>query len=134
MSLFLSQSSLNFWTCNWVKHQQNRGQKIYSWHYIGYKTIDCVFLSCHIRVSSESTLYNCLNVKEFLARNRRDIWKLSDYNGTRTHNHLVCKRAQHHLTKLLTDDWVFAYKLSACGFESHRGHLKKTTAVSFVEH
>ena len=36
---------------------------------------------------SESTLYSCLNVKELLARNRREIWSLSDCNGTRTHNH-----------------------------------------------
>ena len=28
--------------------------------------IDCMFLSCHVRVSSESTLYSCLNVKEKL--------------------------------------------------------------------
>ena len=41
---------------------------------------------------SESTSYSCLNVKEPLARNRRDIWSLSDCNGTRIHNHWVCKR------------------------------------------
>ena len=38
---------------------------------------------------SKSTLYICLNVKELLTQNRRDIWKLSDSNGTQTHNHLV---------------------------------------------
>ena len=32
---------------------------------------------------SASTLYSCLNVKELLARNRRDIWTLRDYNGIR---------------------------------------------------
>ena len=37
---------------------------------------------------SESTLYSCLNVKELLARNRRDIWSLSDSSGIWTHNHL----------------------------------------------
>ena len=31
----------------------------------------------------------CMNVKELLAWNRHDIWRLSDCNGTRTHNHLV---------------------------------------------
>ena len=35
---------------------------------------------------SESTLYSCLNVKELLAQNRREISSLSDYNGARTHN------------------------------------------------
>ena len=49
---------------------------------------------------SESTLYSCLNAKELLARNRRDIWSLSDWNGTRSHNHLVRKRILNHLTKL----------------------------------
>ena len=46
---------------------------------------------------SESTLYSCLNVKELLARSRRHIWRLSDCNGTRTHNHLVRKRTLNHL-------------------------------------
>ena len=32
--------------------------------------IDCVFLLCHISVQSESTLCNCLNVKERFYRNR----------------------------------------------------------------
>ena len=49
---------------------------------------------------NESTLYICVNVKELLARNRRDVWSLSDCNGTRTHNHLVCKRTLNHLAKL----------------------------------
>ena len=35
---------------------------------------------------SESTLYSCLNVKELLAWNRRDIWDLSDSNGIRALN------------------------------------------------
>ena len=39
---------------------------------------------------SESTRYSWINVKELLARNRYDIWSLSDSNGIRTHNHLVC--------------------------------------------
>ena len=49
---------------------------------------------------SESTLYNCLNIKELLARNRRNIWGLSDYNGTWAHNHLVCRGTLNHLAKL----------------------------------
>ena len=48
----------------------------------------------------ESTIYFCLNVKELLARNRRDISSLSDNNGIRNHNHLVRKRTRTHLTKL----------------------------------
>ena len=51
---------------------------------------------------SESKLYICLDVKELLARNRRDIWSLSDCNGTRTHNHLVRKRTLNHLAKMIS--------------------------------
>ena len=32
---------------------------------------------------SESTLYSCMNVKEFLAGNKRDICSLSDSKGIR---------------------------------------------------
>ena len=49
---------------------------------------------------SESTLYSCLNAKEPLAPNRRDIWSLSDSNSTRTHNHLVHKQTFKHSPKL----------------------------------
>ena len=49
----------------------------------------------------KSILYNCLNVKEILARNRRDIGSLSDSNGIRTRT-----------------GWVFTYGLSSCIFKS----------------
>ena len=35
--------------------------------------IVCVFLSCHIRVQSESTFCSSLNIKELFARSKRDI-------------------------------------------------------------
>ena len=60
----------------------------------------CLFLLCHIRVSSESNFWGCLNVKGILARNRRGMWRLSDCNETRTHNHLVHKWTLNHLAKL----------------------------------
>ena len=41
---------------------------------------------------SESTLYNSLNVKEFLARNRCYNWSVRDSNGIQSHNHLVRKQ------------------------------------------
>ena len=58
--------------------------------------------SCHVTYAfqSESTLYSCLNVKELLAQNRREIWSLSDCKWTRTHNQLVHKRRLNYLTKL----------------------------------
>ena len=34
----------------------------------------------------------CMNVKELLTRNRRDIWSSSDCNGTPTYNHLGSKK------------------------------------------
>ena len=52
---------------------------------------------------SESTLYCCLNVKELLARSRREILILSDCNWTRTQ---------------------VVYELSGCGFESSCSHNK----------
>ena len=45
---------------------------------------------------SEPTLYIYMNVKELLAPNKGDIWSLSDYNETITHNYLVCKRTLNH--------------------------------------
>ena len=49
---------------------------------------------------SDSILYNFLNVKELLARNRRYTWSLSESNGIRTHNHLVLKQTLNHLAKM----------------------------------
>ena len=49
---------------------------------------------------SESTLHNCLNVKEVFSRNRRDIWSLTGSNGIRTHKHLVSKLTLNDLAKL----------------------------------
>ena len=61
-----------------------------------------MFLSCHVRLQSESALYRCLNVKELLAWSRREIWSLiwSNCNWTRTQAHLVRKRTLNYLAKL----------------------------------
>ena len=58
--------------------------------------------SCHVTYvfESKSTLYSCLNVKELVAQSRREIWNLSDWSWTRTHNHLVHKQTLNHLAKL----------------------------------
>ena len=76
---------------------------------------------------SESTLYSCLNVKELLARNRLDIWRLSDCNGTWTHNHLVRKRTLNHLVKMAKSLSCVAYLYGTfdcieCGFTLKRVH------------
>ena len=48
-------------------------------------------------------------------------------NGTRTHNHLVCKGALNHLAKwfwpVWLNCWVFVYRVSGCRFESCCSHL-----------
>ena len=51
------------------------------------------------RVNPPSVIY--LNVMDFLAWSRRNIWSLSDSNEIRTHNHLVRKRTLNHLTMLV---------------------------------
>ena len=83
--------------------------------YIYICTVQLTVCSYHVTYAfhdSESTLYSCLNVKELLARNRRDIWNLSDCKGTRTHNHIVRKRTLNHLAEL-----------SGCGFGSFCSHF-----------
>ena len=64
--------------------------------------ISMTVYSCHVTYAfqNEATLYSCLNVKELLTRSRRQIWRLSDCNWTRTQNHLVRKRTLNHLAKL----------------------------------
>ena len=79
----------------------------------------------------------CLNVKELLARSRRHIRSLSDSNGIRTSNHLVCKWTLTDLAKLvsLLNGWVFVYKVSGCGFEScwYRKSLCNETCVVIID-
>ena len=52
----------------------------------------------HYRFQSESTLYSCLNVRELLARNRRDTCGLSDSNGIIMYSqiHRTDKYSQHN--------------------------------------
>ena len=70
--------------------------------------------ACYYHVTSafqsESTLYSCLNVKELLAGNRRDIWSLSDNNGIQTHKHLGRKGTLNYLAQLairLRTKWLW---------------------------
>ena len=49
---------------------------------------------------NQPTLYSCLNVKEPLAQNRRDILNLSDCYWTQTQNHLFFKQTLNFLAKL----------------------------------
>ena len=66
------------------------------------KTLSITVCSCYVTLAfqSESTVCSCLNAKELLARSRREIWRLSNCNWTRTQNHLVRKRTLTHLASL----------------------------------
>ena len=72
-------------------------------------TVHLTVYSCHVMYAShgEYTLYIWLNVKELLAQNRREIWRWSDCNGTRTQNHLVLKRTLNHWPNWTNDSAVF---------------------------
>ena len=73
-------------------------QLLKSFSNLDFQTVCCYHVTYAFQ--SESTLYSCLNLKELIAGNRREIWSLSNCNGTRTHNHLVRKRTLNHLDKL----------------------------------
>ena len=122
--------SLREFHLNW-QHTLNHSRSI--------KKLYLTVCSYHVTyaLQSESTLYICLNVKELLARNRRDIWSLSDWNGTRTHNHLVHKRTLNHLAKLAK--WLscvmstYLYRAFDCIFLSYHVRTSDITSVSGKE-
>ena len=86
-----------------------------------------MFLSCHIRVSE--WIHTRLSVKELLARSKREIWRLSDCNWTRTYNNLVRKRTLNQLTKLAK--WLscvestYLYGAFDCMFLSCHVHVSE---------
>ena len=77
---FYNFSGISRFPLSLLKHLQN-------WRYV-------------IIMSRESALYSCLNIKELLVRNSRDIWSLSDSNEIQIHNQLVRKRTLNYLAKL----------------------------------
>ena len=62
-------------------------------------TVHLLVCSFHVTYAfqSDSTLYNCLNIKELPPRRRRQIWRWSDCNWTRTQNYFVLKQTLNHL-------------------------------------
>ena len=72
----------------------------------------CVFIMSHTRF--RVNLFSYLNVRQFLARRRRDIWDISDCNRIRTHNHLVRKGTLFHLAKLSIIYKLSGYELGSC--------------------
>ena len=68
---------------------------------------------------SESTFYNCLDVKELLAWNRHHISSVRDCKETQTRNQLVRKQTLNHLAKLARWlSWVFicTVHLTVCSY------------------
>ena len=65
-----------------------------------YGAFDSIIFSCYVLVSSESTHFSCLNVKELLPQNILKILISSDCNWTPTHNDLVLKWTINYFTKL----------------------------------
>ena len=84
---------------------------------------------------SESKLYSCLNVKQLLARNKCNIWSLSDCNGVWTHNHLVCKRTLNYLGP---NDWVVLWvlictvHLTVCSHHVKYAFQSESTRYSYL--
>ena len=106
LSIYLSSDSNEIWA---HKHFVNKHSTISQTGPKNWAVLWVLICMVHLTVSdyhvtyvfpSESTLCRCLNAKELLAWNRRDIWSLSDSNGIQIHKHLVHKRTLNHLAKL----------------------------------
>ena len=69
--------------------------------YNSFSVSDGMLLTCHVCISREFRLYSCLNVKELLDRNNRNIWSLSESNGIRIQNQLVHKQTLNYLAKMV---------------------------------
>ena len=101
--------------------------------YNSFSVSDGMLLTCHVRISREFRLYSCLNVKELLVRNNRNIWRLSESNGIRIHNQLVRKRTLNYLAKLAKwFSWVVSFYLHGafnCMLSSCHIHLYSESAL-----
>ena len=87
------------------------------WILIGTMHLTLCYHQVTYAVQSESIFYIFLNIKELLARNRCDIWRLSNCNWIRTHNHLAQKATLNQLaepTKWLS--WVVSTYLHGAFF------------------
>ena len=109
VKVFLARSRREIWRwicCNWTRTHNHLVLKQTLNHWAVFWALICTVhftvCSCHVMYAfqSESALYICLNVKELLVQSRREIWRWSDCNCTRTQNDLVLKRTLNHLTKV----------------------------------
>ena len=113
---FLAQRRREIWPlgdCNWTgtltNYFVNEHSTIWSDWPNDWTVFSVLICTVHLTICSshvtyalqrEFTLFSCLNVKELLARSRREIWSLSDCQWTQTQNLLVCKRTLNHFAKL----------------------------------
>ena len=74
-----SQAQCCKWTCFSSSTSESGSREVAWWHW-----------------------HNCLIVKELFTWSRCNIWRLSDCNGTRTHNILVHTQTLNHLPKLVS--------------------------------
>ena len=68
-----------------------------------YLSIRCILLCIIVYYyvfQSELSFYIPKKVKELLALNKRNIWRLSDYNWIWNHNHLFPKQTLNNFSKL----------------------------------
>ena len=85
------------YTIEWVKHIVKQSQAVH----LKFQTCFSLHVISISRTSfTVNLLCSCLNAKESLARNRCDIWSLSEINGIRTHNYVVRKQTLNQIAKL----------------------------------
>ena len=94
--------SWNHLVCKGALNHSVKLAKWLSWvvsNYL-YGTFVCI-CSYHVRYEfpNKSTLYKCLNVKEILVQSGRQIWRLSDWNESGSHNDLVRNWTPSHLAQ-----------------------------------
>ena len=69
------------------------GVSVSGWEWVGARfSITHFIIACHIHMYKESTFCNFLTVKELLVRDRQNIRRLTDFNSTRTNNHVHGKK------------------------------------------
>ena len=82
-----------------------------------HKKCPLAFIMSHTHLQRICIL-RWLTIKELFAQDRRDTWRQIDFNRTWTNSHLHRKRTLNHLVKL-----------SGCGFESLRSHIRRVKCV-----
>ena len=93
------------------------GFNISTWKYVYQVELDSVFLSRQFYVLNEQILLNCKNLKDLLARNKPDIWKLSDCNWIRTHSHLIGTQTLYHMASLGQYKWL-SIRFQNCAYSN----------------